>query len=751
MAALTPLEIALSYIDCGWTPLPVPYRTKKPVMDDWQTFSVTKETAAKYFNGGKMNIGVLMGPRSGNLSDVDLDTAEAVAIAPYLLPKTGAIFGRESKRSSHRLYVTDLASKHDKAAFQFDDPDTDERIVELRIGGGGKGAQTVFPGSVHESGESIAWEQTGAAAAVDGSDLLRRVRALAAYCMAARGWPEPGKRHKAACVLGGFLARTGRGAPTVKIITEAIARAAGDEEWRDRVKAAEDAANAYAVDKNTYGFPALAELLGKKTASKVAELLDYDSTADIFTKGPRANGHDTGADTAEPATNEPKAGANSTGFTAKTGPAPAGSGLNDFLAYLPAHTFCYVPTREFWVTASIDDRFGTVEEVTAEGTTIKTKASKWLSKNRGVAQATWAPGLPMLVKDCVVIDGGWIDQPGETVLNLYRPPPPVTGNATLAQPWVDHVRKVYPDDADHIIAWLAQRVQTPANKINHVLMLGGAPGIGKDTMLEPVKRAVGPWNFSEVTPQQMLGRFNGFVKSVILRISEARDLGEVNRYSFYEHIKIYAAAPPDTILVDEKHLRAVPVFNCTGVVITTNYRTDAIYLPPDDRRHYVAWSTLTEESFPAGYWPKLWRWYEDGGFGHVAAYLASLDLTGFNPKAPPRKTDAFWSIVDANVAPEDGELADALDRLADDGRRPDAVTLPKVAAVADAGFGDWLRDRKNRRIVPHRFESCGYTPVRSDIKSGLWVVAGTRQVVYAKTDLSMRERIAAARALASGY
>ena len=35
----------------------------------------------------------------------------------------------------------------------------------------------------------------------------------------------------------------------------------------------------------------------------------------------------------------------------------------------------------------------------------------------------------------------------------------------------------------------------------------------------------------------LLGRFNGFVKSVILRVSEARDLGDVNRYAFYDHMK----------------------------------------------------------------------------------------------------------------------------------------------------------------------------------------------------------------------
>ena len=50
-------------------------------------------------------------------------------------------------------------------------------------------------------------------------------------------------------------------------------------------------------------------------------------------------------------------------------------------------------------------------------------------------------------------------------------------------------------------------------------------GIGKDTLFEPVKRAVGPWNVAELSPRQMTGRFNGFAKSVILRINEAHDLG----------------------------------------------------------------------------------------------------------------------------------------------------------------------------------------------------------------------------------
>ena len=141
--------------------------------------------------------------------------------------------------------------------------------------------------------------------------------------------------------------------------------------------------------------------------------------------------------------------------------------------------------------------------------------------------------------------------------------------------------------------YMAFKVQRPQEKINHALLLGGGQGIGKDTICEPLKDAVGPWNFEEVSPKQVVGRFNGFVKSVILRISELRDLGDGNRFEFYEHMKVFTASPPDVLRVDEKHVREYAVFNVCGVIITTNYKTNGIYLPAEDRRHYVAWSNMT--------------------------------------------------------------------------------------------------------------------------------------------------------------
>jgi hypothetical protein len=418
--------------------------------------------------------------------------------------------------------------------------------------------------------------------------------------------------------------------------------------------------------------------------------------------------------------------------------------LDDFWSYMPMHNYIYAPVRAHWPGSSVNARLPKIKLNNANGEEITVSPTAWLDKHKPVEQMTWTPGLPMTIRNRLLLEGGWIRRRGVTCFNLYQPPTITPGDPTRARKWIEHVELIYPEDADHIIDWLAHRKQRPAEKINHALVLGGEQGIGKDTLLEPAKHAIGHWNFQEASPIQVLGRFNGFLKAVILRISEARDLGEHNRFAFYDHMKAYTAAPPDVLRIDEKHLREYSIVNCCGVIITTNHLSDGIYLPADDRRHFVAWSALTKEQFQDGYWADLWNWYEDGGIAHVAAYLAKRDLSRFNAKAPPPKTPAFWTIVDANRAPETSELADAIDKL----NEPDALTLNQLQTVARGDLAEWLADRKNRRTIPHRLESCDYVPVRNpDAADGLWKIQDRRQAIYTKRKLALHDQLGAARKL----
>jgi hypothetical protein len=125
-----------------------------------------------------------------------------------------------------------------------------------------------------------------------------------------------------------------------------------------------------------------------------------------------------------------------------------------------------------------------------------------------------------------------------------------------------------------------------------------------------------------------------------------------------------------------------------------------MYLPANDRRHYVAWSDLTIESFEASYWAQLYSWYGQGGD------------------------------------------SDALDDLGN----PPVVRLQQILLLRpNSPFADWLADRKNSRLIPHRFEKCGYVRVRYEgATDGQWKVNGKRQAIYGRNDISFRDRYGAA-------
>jgi hypothetical protein len=128
-----------------------------------------------------------------------------------------------------------------------------------------------------------------------------------------------------------------------------------------------------------------------------------------------------------------------------------GVSLDDFHAYMPMHSYIYAPSREMWPGSSVNARIAPILNIDACGTPVsdedgnqkKTLASAWLDRNRSVEQMTWAPGLPMLIRDRLIAEGGWIRRNKVTCFNLYRPPTIVPGNADEAGLWLDHVNQSF--------------------------------------------------------------------------------------------------------------------------------------------------------------------------------------------------------------------------------------------------------------------------------------------------------------------
>ena len=167
--------------------------------------------------------------------------------------------------------------------------------------------------------------------------------------------------------------------------------------------------------------------------------------------------------------------------------------IDDFHAYMPGHSYIFTPSREMWPASSVNSRIPPQPICDPSGAPIlddkgkqKTlSASKWLDQNKAVEQMTWTPGWPKLIRDhswpMVAGSPCWRQRSICIGPSLSQAIPRGAGM------WVDRVRRIFPTNPTHLL-WLAHRVQRPHEKINHGIVLGGRQGIGKDTILEPVKR-----------------------------------------------------------------------------------------------------------------------------------------------------------------------------------------------------------------------------------------------------------------------
>lgn len=282
----TSRQAARRYIRRGWKPLPVERGNKGPTAKGWPSWRVGDDANAyinEHFTASLTEVAIQLGAMSGGLTDVDLDSPEAVLLAPDFLPETQSLFGRKSKRRSHYFYITDLHETERRAVIPFSEQKA--RLVELRIGSGDKGAATLAPPSVHPSGEEVAWEEDDDPAEVSGQELKEQVALLAAATLLVRHYPANGTRQSAALVLGGVLARAQWTKDHIAWFVGAVAKAADDEEMTKRVAAATGAVERLADGDDTPGLPRMREEWGEEVANLFAQWIGYDAN------GGAAGGH----------------------------------------------------------------------------------------------------------------------------------------------------------------------------------------------------------------------------------------------------------------------------------------------------------------------------------------------------------------------------------------------------------------------------------------------------------------------------
>ena len=143
-------QAALQYAALGWHVLPLK-EGKKPRLNEWQKHStVDEDTIAGWWTRWPdSNVGVQLGPRSG-IVDIECDSPKAekeiLALFDGEVPPCPMF---KSSRGTHRLFKYQDALGNN-AFFHCGE-------IEVRTGGGDKGAQSVFPPSIHETGVQYQW------------------------------------------------------------------------------------------------------------------------------------------------------------------------------------------------------------------------------------------------------------------------------------------------------------------------------------------------------------------------------------------------------------------------------------------------------------------------------------------------------------------------------------------------------------------------------------------------------------------
>jgi hypothetical protein len=229
---------------------------------------------------------------------------------------------------------------------------------------------------------------------------------------------------------------------------------------------------------------------------------------------------------------------------------------------------------------------------------------------------TYLPGKPRIVRDG-----------GRRLVNRWSPGLAVLDRVVSeeeVQVWLSHLDYIIPNplERETVLNWLAHLVQRRSPKVNYALLLGGKQGIGKSLLFDPIIRVLGQRNARTTSEVEIKDKFTGWVaEKELVMLEEIRGLPD----EVLNRLKMYIAAPPHFVPINEKHVKPYEVPNVARFVAFTNSEY-ALQLADDDRRWFVVWSPALPK--PPGYYVDLARWSAENA-ALVGTWLAQRDLSGF--------------------------------------------------------------------------------------------------------------------------
>jgi hypothetical protein len=287
-------------------------------------------------------------------------------------------------------------------------------------------------------------------------------------------------------------------------------------------------------------------------------------------------------------------------------------------------------------------------------TNQKIEASVCFDQNRQAMGASALIGITYAAGEPIIVDG--------ELGNRWKNARPA-GAAGDVSPWLRHVERMIPVELEreHFLNALAHKVQFPTHKINHAVLIGGHPGSGKDTMLAPFFWAIGgnsKANCSLVRNEDLNSQWGYALECEVMEIAELRQSEARDRRALENALKPIIAAPPEYLQINRKGLHPYQALNRVFVVAFSNERA-AIAIPSDDRRWFCVWAEAGR--LPETEASSLWNWYQHrNGFAIVANWLATRDVSAFNPSAAPPMTEAKAIMIDQGRSTAESYLVELM-------------------------------------------------------------------------------------------
>ena len=233
---------------------------------------------------------------------------------------------------------------------------------------------------------------------------------------------------------------------------------------------------------------------------------------------------------------------------------------------------------------------------------------------RGV---TFRPGGAKIVNECLNLWRGWGVEPRPGDWGLIR----------------EHIKEVVAggneEFAEYVIRWIAWAIQNPAAQAEVALVLIGAKGAGKGTLVRCLQRIFGAHAFQVTSREEVIGKFNGHLQDCVLFVADQAYWGGDKRCVG----RLQGMITEATLPIERKGIDLIQVPNCLHVVMLA----EPGWVIPAGRfeRRYAALAVSDRRRGDRDYFKALHRQIADGGAEAMMWDLQRMDLEGWHPREIP--------------------------------------------------------------------------------------------------------------------